>query len=70
MSARPTYRKSPAVTAAIHCWVAMSVATDSAIYRPMNEIMALPTFKASALQTDRPLWSKMAKSPREKQEIS
>lgn len=68
MSAIPTYRKSPAVMAAIHCLVARSVATDRAIYMPTNEVMALPTFKSSALRTDKPLWSKMAKSPGEKQE--
>lgn len=68
ISASPTYRKSPAVMAAIHCWVAMSVATDRAMYRPTNEVMALPTFKSSALRTETPLWSKMAKSPVEKRE--
>lgn len=68
ISANPTYKKSPVVMAAIHCLVARSVATDRAMYRPTKETMALPTFKSSALQTDTPLWSKMAKSPREKQE--
>lgn len=63
MSASPTYRKSPAEMAAIHCLVARSVATDRAMYRPTNEVMALPTFRSNALRTDTPLWSKMAKSP-------
>lgn len=67
ISASPTYKKSPAVMAAIHCLVARSVATDRAIYRPTNEVMALPTFKSNALRTDTPLWSKMAKSPGETQ---
>lgn len=68
ISASPTYRKSPAVMAAIHCLEARSVATDRAIYKPMKEVMALPMFKSSALRTDMPLWSKMAKSPGQKQE--
>lgn len=63
MSASPTYRNRPAVTAAIHCLVARSVATDRAMYRPTKDVMALPRFKSSALLTDTPLCSKMAKSP-------
>lgn len=63
MSARPTYKKRPEVTAAIHCLVARSEATASAMYRPMKENMALPTFSSRALRTDTPLCSKMAKSP-------
>lgn len=49
--------------AAIHCWVARSVATERAMYRPIKEIIALAKFKINALRTDTPAWSKMAKSP-------
>lgn len=70
MSASPTYRKRPAVMAEIHCLVAMSVATDRAMYRPTKEVMALPRFRSRALRTDMPLCSKMAKSPKNGKENS
>lgn len=67
ISASPTYRNSPAVMAAIHCVVARSLATDRAMYRPTNDVMALLMFKSNALRTETPLCSKMAKSPGDEQ---
>lgn len=55
--------------APIHCWVARSVATDRAMYMPMNEVRVLAMFRAKALRTDRPQLSKMAKSPGEENKV-
>ena len=67
ISASPTYKKSPEAMALIHCLAARSVATEREIYRPINDVKALPTFKSNALRIDRPLCSRMAKSPADKQ---
>lgn len=63
MSARPTYRKRPAVTAEIHSFATVSVETDSAMYSPMKEVRELPTFSSRARFTDTPQCSRIAKSP-------
>lgn len=66
MSARPTYRKSPAVMAEIHSVATLSVETDRAMYSPMKEVRELPTFSIKAFLTDTPQCNKIAKSPETK----
>lgn len=63
ISASPTQRKRPAVTAAIHSWAVESVETERAMQRPIKEVRALPTFSIRAFFTDRPQCSSTAKSP-------
>lgn len=63
MSVSARYKKSPAVTAKIHCLTTSSAATDKPTYRPTNAVKADKKLSNNAFLTVMPAFSKMAKSP-------